>query len=178
MESLEDIEKALLRLVPSAISEKGQQSLDDLIDGLAAEAGEEPGIMEMPAPEPAVAVPKRRVWSWTGGIAAAAAAIVAAMVLPQGNPGVGSQAVAYHGNPQVTPAGNSSHEDGILLLGQTERVEAAEPEEWVSEANGVPHRAWRCRVVNEERVQDVKTGYEVTVSRPLEKVVLMPVTAF
>ncbi|QJE98358.1 hypothetical protein [Luteolibacter luteus] len=176
MESLEDIEKALTRLVPSAISEKGQQSLEDLIDGLAVEAGEVPELVAEPEPEPLRAAPKRRIWSWTGGIAAAAAAVVAAMVLPQVNPGAVSRATAYQGN--ITPVSHPATEDGILLLGQTERVEAAEPEEWVSEANGVPHRAWRCRVVNEERVQDVKTGYEVTVSRPLEKVVLMPVTAF
>ena len=176
MESLEDIEKALSRLVPSAISGKGQQSLEDLIDGLAAEAGEEPEVVAMP--KPVTAMPKRRMWGWTGGVAAAAAAVVAAMVLPQGNPAGTARTVAYHGNPQITPAGNSAAEDGVVLLGQTERVEAAEPEDWVSEADGVTHRAWRFRVVNEERVQDVKTGYEVTVSHPREKVVLMPVTAF
>lgn len=176
MESLEDIEKALSRLVPSAISGKGQQSLEDLIDGLAAEAGEEPEVVEMPAP--VTAAPKRRVWTWTGGIAAAAAAVVAAMVLPQGNPGGNPGTVAYQGKPQLTPVSHPAPEDGVLLLGQVERVEAAEPEDWVSEADGVTHRAWRFRVVNEERVQDVKTGYEVTVSHPREKVVLMPVTAF
>jgi hypothetical protein len=176
MESLEDIEKALSRLVPSAISEKGQQSLEDLIDGLAAEAGEEPEVVALP--ETVTAAPKRRMWNWTGGIAAAAAAVVAALVLPHGNPGGAPRTVAYHGNPQVSPVSNPAPEDGVVLLGQTERVEAAEPEDWVSEADGVTHRAWRFRVVNEERVQDVQTGYEVTVSHPREKVVLMPVTAF
>lgn len=174
MESLEDIEKALAKLVPSAISEKGQQDLEDLIDGLAAEAGEEPGIVEMP--QPVTSAPNRRVWSWTGGIAAAAAAVVVALTLPQGSPDRDLQAVSFRG---VTPVSNNpAPEDGVLLLGQVERVEAAEPEDWVSEADGVTHRAWRLSVVNEERVQDVKTGYEVTVSRPREKVVLMPVTAF
>jgi hypothetical protein len=33
-------------------------------------------------------------------------------------------------------------------------------------------------VVDEERLHDVETGYEVLVSRPREEVVLMPVTAF
>jgi hypothetical protein len=49
MESPEDIEKALARLVPSAISERGQRSLDDLIDSLAAAGGEEM-VGEMPPP--------------------------------------------------------------------------------------------------------------------------------
>jgi hypothetical protein len=179
MESLEDIEKALSKLVPSAISDKGQQGLEDLIDRLATEAGEETGVVEMPARAAAAAAPRRRAWGWSGGIAAAAAAIAAAMILPQGPPGPRAQTLAYQGKPQqFVPAGDSAPEDGIVLLGQTERVEAAEPEDWVSEADGVTHRAWRFRVVNEERVQDVRTGYEVTVSHPQEKVVLMPVTAF
>jgi hypothetical protein len=81
-------------------------------------------------------------------------------------------------SPEVPMTTHSEPEDGLVLLGQVERLEAAEPEDWVSEADGVSHRAWRFHVVDEERVQDVKTGYEVTVSCPREKVVLMPVTAF
>ena len=72
----------------------------------------------------------------------------------------------------------TSAEEDVVLLGRVERVEAAEPEDMVWETDGVAHRAWRFRVVDEERVQDVRTGYEVTVSSPRERVVLMPVTAF
>ncbi len=49
MESPEDIEKALAALVPSALSARGQHSLDELIDSLAA--GEAP-LAELPEPEP------------------------------------------------------------------------------------------------------------------------------
>ena len=65
-----------------------------------------------------------------------------------------------------------------MLIRQTERVEDAAPEGWLSETDGVAHRAWRVRVIDEDRVRDVETGYEVTVSRPREEVILMPVTAF
>jgi hypothetical protein len=81
--------------------------------------------------------------------------------------------------PSTGPlAGEDAAESGIELIRQTERVEDAEPEGWLSETDGVAHRAWRVRVIDEDRVRDVETGYEVTVSRPREEVILMPVTAF
>lgn len=156
MESPEDIEKALSRLMPAAISEEGKRSLDELIDGLAAT-------------EKVVELPRKSGWPWAGAIAAAAAAVVIALNLPSTDsdvPGAG---------PVVE---ESSEEEGIVLIRQTERVADAEPEGWLSETDGVAHRAWRVRVIDEDRVRDVKTGYEVTVSRPREEVILMPVTSF
>jgi len=159
MESPEDIEKALARLLPSAISDEGQRSLEAMLDGLAG--GET--VVEMP---PA----SRRPWGWIGGgIGAAAAAVVMAMSLPAGNPDIPVETV--EDLPQENP-------DGFVLLEQTKHVETAEPENWTLEADGVTHRAWRVRVVNQERVQDLETGYEVLVSRPQDEVVLMPVNAF
>ena len=168
MESPEDIEKALGRLVPSALSEKGHRELEDLIDSLAAG--------EMPDAPAATRPGGRRFLAWAGGIGAAAAASAISVSLPQAGPG---------GNGGVTTAREvsgadrvSAEEEDVVLLGRVERVEAAEPEDMVWETDGVAHRAWRFRVVDEERVQDVRTGYEVTVSSPRERVVLMPVTAF
>lgn len=171
MESLEDIEKALSKLVPSAISEKGQQSLEDLIDTLAAEAGEEPEVIEMP--QPVTAASQGRVWSWAGGIGAAAAAVVVSLSLPMGAPQ--SQGLASHANPNVVPAGHNAEKGGVLLLDEVERVEAAEPEDWISITDGETHRPWRYRVVNEQKVQDVETGYKILVSSPAEKVVFRPI---
>ncbi len=156
MESPEEIEKALSRLMPAAISEEGKRSLDELIDGLAAG-------------ETVVQMPRKSAWPWLGGIGAAAAAVVIALNLPTGSPVPADVAVA-------PPA--PVLEGGIVLLQQTERVENAEPDGWMSETDGVAHRAWRVRVVDEERLRDLETGYEVLVSRPREEVILMPVTAF
>jgi len=156
MESPEEIEKALSRLMPAAISEEGKRSLDALIDGLAAG-------------DTVVEMPRKSAWPWLGGIGAAAAAVVIALNLPAGSPV--SPTVAS------TPP-TETREGGIVLLQQTERVENAEPEGWMSETDGVAHRAWRVRVVDEERLRDLETGYEVLVSRPREEVILMPVTAF
>jgi hypothetical protein len=160
MESPEDLEKALARLMPSAISGKGQRSMEDLIDSLAA--GE----------TVAAVVPEKKSarWPWLGGIGAAAAAVVIALNLPQGQvPAV----VKVSATPE-----SAAPESGVVLIGQSEVVEEAVPEDWMSEADGVPHRAWRVRVVDQERLRDLETGYEVLVTRPREEVRLMPVTSF
>jgi hypothetical protein len=166
MESPEDIEKALARLMPSAISEKGQRSMEDLIDSLAAG---EPVAVELPP----VKKSSRPSWFAYGGIGAAAAAVVVALSLPQGGPG--SPAVVGKTPAPEAPADDSN---GLVLIGQSEVVEEAVPEDWMSETDGVPHRAWRVRVVDQERLRDVETGYEVLVSHPREEVRLMPVTSF
>lgn len=157
MESPEDIEKALSRLMPAAFSEEGKRSLDQLIDSLAAG---EPVV---------VAMPRKSPFPWLGGIGAAAAAVLLALDLPAGGP------------PATVPGISQTAADGtagIVLLQQSERVEAAVPEDWMTEADGVAYRAWRVRVVDEERLHDVQTGYEVLVSRPREEVRLIPVSSF
>jgi hypothetical protein len=159
MESPEDIEKALSRLMPAAFSEEGKRSLDELIDGLAA--GET--VLEV-APDKS-----KPLLPWAGGIAAAAAAVVLAMNLPGGGPSTPSAGISQ--TPPVTTG-------ETVLLHQSERVEAAVPEDWMTEADGVAYRAWRVRVVGEERLHDVQTGYEVLVSRPREEVRLIPVSSF
>jgi hypothetical protein len=154
MESPEELEKALSCLMPAALSESGRRSLDELIDGLAA------GQSTAAAP-----APPSRPWAWAAGIATAAAALVFAVTLS------GPAVVPEVAGPQAAAA-------SVVRIGHSERVETAVPEDWVSESHGVAHRAWRVRVVDEERLRDVQTGYEVLVSRPREEVVLMPVTAF
>jgi hypothetical protein len=165
MESPEDIEKALARLMPSAISEKGQRSMEDLIDSLAAG---EPMALELPPAKK----PGRSSWFAYSGIGAAAAAVVVALSLPQ----EGSQSAAVVENAPAKE--DISSKGGLVLIDSSEVVEDAVPEDWMSETDGVPHRAWRVRVVDQERLRDVETGYEVLVSHPREEVRLMPVTSF
>lgn len=160
MESPEELEKALSRLMPSALSEGGLRSLDELIDGLAA--GED-RVPSTPV--------KGFSWQWLAGGAAAAAAVVLAVTFPFAAPQDSLRGGGLAG-------GGRGIESGMLKIGHSERVEAAVPEDWLSESDGVAHRAWRLRVVDVERLQDLETGYEVSVSRPREQVVLMPVTAF
>jgi hypothetical protein len=158
MESPEDLEKALSRLMPVAISEDGKRSLDELIDRLSA--GEE--VVEMPKK-------LARPWAWVGAISAVAAAVVVTLNF---QPGVSSPQNA------VTTTPPTSEKNGIVMIQQTERIETAVAEDFVSETDGVAHRAWRVRVVGEERLQDMETGHEIVVSLPRDEVILMPVTDF
>jgi hypothetical protein len=86
-----------------------------------------------------------------------------------------AQSLASHKNPNVVPAAHNPEKGGLLLLDEVERVEAAEPEDWIAETGGEAHRAWRYRVVNEQQVQDEMTGYQIKVSSPAEKVVFRPI---
>ncbi|MDB6076889.1 MAG: hypothetical protein JWO82_636, partial [Akkermansiaceae bacterium] len=77
MESPEDIEKALGRLVPSAISERGLRALEGTIDGLSSAA------------VPHAASPAPRSGWWTAAVAiptAAAAALTVALVMSKSAP--------------------------------------------------------------------------------------------
>ncbi|RYD51239.1 MAG: hypothetical protein EOP83_23555 [Verrucomicrobiaceae bacterium] len=138
--------------------------MDDLIDSLAA--GETVAV-ELPS----VRKPSRLSWFGFGGIGAAAAAVVVAFSLPQG----GKSSVVVENAPVRE---NPTAKVDVVLIGSSEVVEDAVPEDWMSETDGVPHQAWRVRVVDQERLRDVETGYEVLVTRPREEVRLMPVTSF
>ena len=167
MESPEDIEKALAALVPSAISEQGQRSLDDLIDSLAA--GEVP-VAELPEP-------RRRSWGWAGGIGAAAAAVALAFQVPGGGSGALTQGEETPA-PSEAPFTPETPEEAVVSLGRSEVLDLAEPQDWMSESNGVPRRACRVRYVNQEQVKDMLTGLEVTVMQYGEDTRLLPVNAF
>jgi hypothetical protein len=166
MESPEDIEKALAALVPSAISERGQRSLEELIDSLAA--GEAP-VAELPESAPApVVVPQRRPWAWLGAAGAAAAAVVMAFQMSGSGtrPQAGGSPVAAAAAPEV------------ISLGKSEFVDSAEPGDWVSEKDGVLHRVVRIRYVNQERLRDVKTGVEMVVTEASEDLGWSPIASF
>jgi hypothetical protein len=92
MESPEDIEKALGRLMPAAISERGQRALEGTIDGLAA------GGISAPAKSS-----PRSGW-WTAAVAiptAAAAALTVALVMSKGVPSKSGEVVQM---PKDAPA--------------------------------------------------------------------------
>lgn len=113
MESPEDIEKALAALVPSAISEKGQRSLEDLIDNLAA--GNSPLVeMDLPAS-------RRLPWGWIGGLGiGAAAALAFAFQVPGGGTRGDSRAVVTAPSPEIQApeAPGSGNEPAVVSLGR------------------------------------------------------------
>lgn len=183
MESPEDIEKALAALLPAAISERGQRSLDELIDSLAAgEAplAELPELEAEPEAEPAAApapVVSRRPWAWAGiagaaGAFAAAVAMVFQMPATTGRPSFGT-------TPDLaTVPVVATTTPEVESLGRNEFVDSAVPENWMSVKDGVPHRAVRIYYVEEEHLRDKKTGYEMVRTQTREDLDWLPIDTF
>jgi hypothetical protein len=119
---------------------------------------------------------RRRPWAWTG-IAGATGAAAAAVVMAFQMPGTGGHPT-QGGAPEVAgvPAAVSAPE--VVSLERNEFVDSAVPENWMSVKDGVPHRAMRVRYINEERVRDVQTGYEVVVTQTREDLDWLPVDSF
>ncbi|MEI7911919.1 MAG: hypothetical protein WCK77_19995 [Verrucomicrobiota bacterium] len=155
------IEAALARLMPPALSESGQRSIEAMLDDLAAAA-----------PQP----PAARGWHkplWTRhlslplGIAASLAALLA--LVPR-NPS-GPQALAME-RPAVE---NGS---GLVLVSESDRIEEMSDEGWVADPDGAAMQAVRVRVVEANTLRDEATGIVVQVSDPREEMILTPVTVF
>jgi hypothetical protein len=71
------------------------------------------------------------------------------------------------------------HFEPISLVSEEEGVVSAEVEDRLfSDGDGNLMRAWHVQVVNQERFHDPQTGHEVTLVRPRDEVVLMPVSSF
>ncbi len=154
MDRLELVERSLERLVPRGFSAEGEASLMGLIDELAGESSESAAAPRWGA-----------LLGWTGGLAAALA--------------VGAGLV-FSGDERIQPTPLTGVEDmGIELMAEAEGVVFAEPESDLrSDNDGDLHQAWHVQVVNEERIRDVRTGYEVRITRPRDELVLLPVTSF
>ncbi|BCU79462.1 hypothetical protein [Luteolibacter sp. LG18] len=156
MQTPDPIEAALARLMPTAMSVSGQRSIEEMLDGLAA---------ELPAS------PVRRARGPLIGLAAAAviAGLVAVPVLfnPASAPVTGRPALA-----------TTRGADGIQLVEESDRVESMSDEGWVANPDGSAMQAVRVRVVGENTLKDRETGYTVRVSEPREETILMPVSSF
>jgi hypothetical protein len=156
MQTPDPVETILARLMPPALSESGQRSIEALLDELAAEV---PVCQAVPAPRP------HRGW-WIGGIAAAG--IAAAWLLPLTVP------------PTVKPVAAASPEPSakVVLVGQSGRIESMVDEGWHEESDGSAMQALRLNVVEEESVLDKETGIVMQIREPREEILLMPVSSF
>ena len=156
MQTPDPVETILARLMPPALSDSGQRSIDAMLDELAAEA---PVCRAVPAPRP------HRGW-WLGGIAAAG--VAAAWLLP------------LTVRPSANPAVSASSEPApnVVLVGQSGRIESMVDEGWQEEADGSAMQALRLNVVEEESVLDKETGIIMQIREPREEILLMPVSSF
>lgn len=153
----ESIEEMLSRLMPPALSEEGQRSIDEMLDELCGEEVAE--------------IPEKRKPSWkiaapVGIAAAAALAFGIPFFSPREKPAEPVVAVAQPAVPQ------------IVLVGETDRIERATDEGLVADSRGQTLQAVRVRAVKENTFQDGSTGIIFHVSRPREELVLSPVNEF
>ena len=155
MDTPEDIERRLQRcLTPRGFSEAGMEAMDQMIDELAGTADE------------AVSFDGHRM-AWLTGSAAAGIAL--------------AFGITWMNAPESPDAfvGWADQIEPISLVSEEVGVVAAEADEQlVSDDEGNLMRAWHVQVVNQERFHDPQTGHEVTVVRPRDEVVLMPVSSF
>lgn len=144
-----EMEKALLRLMPVALSDSAQAALEAQIDELAG--GE------------VVRHDFSRMVKWLGGIAAAVA--------------VGFFALSF-GIRETAALAETAPDDGILVLTESERMENVRDEGLFVDAGGSAVRKMRVRVVGESKIRDRETGIEVTLTEPREEMYLVPVNTF
>lgn len=153
------IEDALARLMPKAISEGGQRSLDAMLDELC---GEE--IAEE------VVAPIRRIrGGWqilvSAGLAACAALIVT------------FRAETSNSAPFTMLASAGQHPN-LVLISESDRVEKMSDEGWMADPQGGMMQAVRMRVVEENSLRDEETGIVVQISEPRDELLLIPVNHF
>lgn len=164
MDTPESIERALLRLVPSALSEEGRSFLEETIDELAAASG--PASRSY-GEASAVAGVRKVLLGWFAlGMAASLALVIGLWQLGTGERSVGNDVLFVAG-----PA--------MVLIEESSKILSAEEKQGLlADSDGSIHRAWWVEVVNEERFLDPQTGSEVRVVEPRDEMILMPVTAF
>lgn len=159
MHKPESIEAALSRLMPPALSPAAQQSIEAMLDDLAATAS--PVV-----PAAASPMPKRPA------IGLAAAAVLAlALSLPFRKPAPALLDDAPADSAAIAPA-------GMVLIGEADRVESMTDEGWQEDSNGSTMRALRLNVLEENSLLDEETGIVMQVCQPREELLLMPVSTF
>ena len=146
----DEMEKALMRLVPAALSESAQAEMEARLDELSGHAG----VIRQGFPQ----------WAkWLGGIAAALA--------------IGAFAIPF-GSQDAAPLAGVAQDEGMVVLTELDRVENVRDEGLFLDAGGSAVRKMSVRVVGESRILDEETGIEVTLTEPRKEMYLLPVSTF
>jgi hypothetical protein len=159
MHKLDPIETILARMMPPALSAEGQRGIEDMLDELAGPRSE---ILPV------------KPWfrrPWVGG--GAAAGIAAAILLPLALPRLWTTTV-----PLPAAALEQEVTDGVVLVGESGRINSMSTQGWQENPDGTALRTLRMRVVEENQLLDEETGIVMLVSEPREEYLLMPVSAF
>lgn len=157
--TFDEMEKALLRLMPVAVSEEAQHRMDALLEDLSCDSKVTGFDFRRPL---------RRV---VGTGLAAALGFGIFLSLPPGE----SPTIAL-GN---TPDANSSDlPPELVFLSEADRVEGFSDEGLYVDSGGSAVRKVRVRMIEESHIRDEETGIVVMLSEPREEMYMMPVSTF
>jgi hypothetical protein len=141
------------RLMPVAISEEGQRSLDAMLDELCG-----PEVEPVPA--------RTNFWKYLvppAGIAA----LVTFVFLQSG-----------HKPADVVSQPVGVEVEELSLMGESDRIEALADGGLVADPQGGVLQAMRVRVVGENTFRDEQTGIVMQISEPREEMLFYQVNAF
>lgn len=174
MHDPQSIENALRRLMPSAMSEGGQASIEHMLDELAAEEA----ALAVAGPDLAAGPALRRFRVVAPLAAAAAAAIVALAAGPLWFPRGGLvPPVPVADGPSVTEP-SSPAASSMVAVGESDQVQGMVDEGWHFDPDGGAHQAVRLFVLSERSLRDEETGIVVQIQEPREELLYFPVGSF
>ena len=151
-----DLEKALFRLMPVAMSEEARDRMETMIDGLAGDSKVSRFDFRKAAKRLAV-----------GGIAAAIGFGVY-LSIPSQRELVESAPISDQGD--LPPE--------LVFLSESDRVEGVSDEGLFIDSGGSAVRKVRIRVVEESQIRDEETGIIVMLTEPREEMYSVPVSTF
>lgn len=157
--AFEEMEKALLRLMPVAVSEDAQQRMDTILEELAGDSKVAHFDFRKPVR-----------WVAGAGVAAALGFGVFLSLSPRESPAKGAVSAP------VTPSSDLLPE--LVFLSEMDRVEGFSDEGLYVDSGGSAVRKVRVRMVEESQIRDEETGIVVMLTEPREEMYMMPVSTF
>ncbi|NJM38086.1 MAG: hypothetical protein HC845_09650 [Akkermansiaceae bacterium] len=155
---IHEIEAALSRLMPPALSQGCQLEIETMIEELAG-----------PEPQQIVQISSNHRWWIASGIAAAVAALCAALPLVRQTPPSISESLVSNSAPEP---------NGVVLVSESDRVQSVTDEGWQETSDGAVGHAVSFSAVGESRVMDEETGMLITIYEPREEVFFSPTQSF
>jgi len=157
--NFEEMEKALLRLMPVAMGEEAQERMEAMLDGLAGDSKAPRFDFRNPAK-----------WLACTGIAAALGLGVYLSIPRQNAPVKAVESVPVSTQSDLPPE--------LVFLSETDRVEGMSDEGLYIDTGGSAVRKVRIRVIEESQIRDEETGFVVMLTEPREEMYMVPVSNF
>lgn len=169
MKSPEEIEKALQRLIPPALSERAQADVSSMLASLAATASAEAKEVKE--------VNRLSLLRWPISIAAAVAIVAVSIALWSSSFGSSDRIAAVTSNP-VAPTTNTDGETTPVLIDRMLVTDGMTVEGTLTAADGSVMNQVNRRVQTRERYRDAKKGYLITISETRDEKVYLPKKGF